>query len=124
MPGAATQTEHDLDGSVAEYDVPVDGDRPVDTGAWHFHLRVGDPIGHPEAARARRVARAALVRATSGPCVPEGVGPRLWNGLGDQRVTVFFRNPYDGEGRRLREPDDARAAFGTDLRRRGSGQDG
>lgn len=118
VPGAAWEVRFTARPSLST----MDGYLTVDTGAWHFHLCVGDPGGSPEAARARRVARAALFRTTGGPCVPESYGLRLWNGLGDQRVTVFFPNPYyDDEGRRLREPDHARAALWADLRRRWSG---
>jgi hypothetical protein len=99
----------------------LDGYLTVDTGAWHFHLCVGDTRGQgdPALARARRVARAAFFRTVGGSCTPESYGLRLWNGLGEQMVTVFFPNPFhDDDGRRLREPDHARTALWQDFRAR------
>ncbi len=93
----------------------------VDTGEWHFHLCVSDPPAgdRPDLARARRVARAAFFRQTGGPCTPASYGLRLWNGLGEQMVTVFFPNPFfDDAGRRLAVPDPARTALWEELRRR------
>ena len=102
----------------------LDGYLTVDTGPWHFHLCVGDTRGQGDAAlaRARRVGRAAFFRTIGGTCVPESYGLRLWNGLGEQMVTVFFPNPfYDDESHRLREPDPGRTALWEDFRRRHSG---
>lgn len=102
----------------------LDGYLTVDVGAWHFHLCVGDTRGQgdPALARARRVGRAAFFRTTGGTCVAESYGLRLWNGLGEQMVTVFFPNPfYDDESQRLREPDRGRTALWEDFRRRHAG---
>ena len=99
----------------------LDGYLTVDTGPWHFHLCVGDTRGQgdPALARARRVGRAAFFRALGGSCVPESYGLRLWNGLGEQMVTVFFPNPfYDDESYRLREPDPRRTELWEDFKRR------
>jgi len=84
----------------------LDGYLTVDVGAWHFHLRVGDHRGAPgDLARARRVARAAFFRTEGGSCVPGSWGVRLWNGRGEQMITVFFPNPHlDEQMRRTREP--------------------
>jgi hypothetical protein len=93
----------------------------ADAGGWHFHLCVGDPSAgqRPDLARARRVARAAFFRQTGGPCTPASYGLRLWNGLGEQMLTVFFPNPFfDDEGRRLEAPDPDRTALWEDLKRR------
>ncbi|MGH7392678.1 MAG: DUF7676 family protein [Candidatus Rokuibacteriota bacterium] len=102
----------------------LDGYLTVDVGPWHFHLCVGDTRGQgdPALARARRVGRAAFFRASGGTCVPESYGLRLWNGLGEQMVTVFFPNPfYDDAGGRLREPEPGRTALWEDFRRRYGG---
>lgn len=85
----------------------LDGYLTVDTGAWHFHLCVGDHRGAPtpERARRRRVARAAFFRTDGGSCVPGSWGLRLWNGHGEQMVTVYFPNPWlDDRLERVREP--------------------
>ena len=92
----------------------LDGYLTVDTGAWHFHLCVGDgPATTPDdLARARRVARAAFFRTVGGSCSPETYGLRLWNGLGEQMITVLFPNPYyDDASQPLPEPDRARTAL-------------
>lgn len=102
----------------------LDGYLTVDTGAWHFHLCVNDHRGaaSPEQARVRRVARAAFFRAGGGTCVPGTWGLRLWNGRGEQMVTVFFPNPWlDDDGDHVREPRWDRTALWEDLRRRYAG---
>jgi len=98
----------------------MDGYLTVEIGAGHVHLCVGEPrAARPELARARRVARAAFFRSTGGACVAESYGLRLWNGRGEQMITVFFPNPfYDDAGRPLATPDRARTALWEDLRRR------
>jgi len=100
----------------------LDGYLTVDTGAWHFHLCVNDHRGAatPAQAQVRRVARAAFFQTDGGTCVPGAWGLRLWNGRGEQMVTVFFPNPWlddDGE-QRVREPRWDRTALWEDLRRR------
>jgi hypothetical protein len=103
----------------------LDGYLTVDTGTWHFHLCVNDHHGAatPEQARVRRVARAAFFHTDGGTCVPAAWGLRLWNGHGEQMVTVFFPNPWlDDEGeQRRREPRWDRTALWEDLRRRYAG---
>ena len=88
----------------------LDGYLTVDTGHWHFHLCVNDHRGTPDAelARLRRVTRAAFFRTMAGSCVPTVWGLRLWNGRGEQMITVLFPSPYYDEAdgfRRLAEPD-------------------
>ncbi len=96
-----------------------DGYLTADLGSWHFHLCVTDPGGDARLARVRRVARAAFFRTTGGPCVPASYGLRLWNGLGEQMITVFFPNPFfDDAGARLAEPDASRTRLWDDFRRR------
>jgi len=99
----------------------LDGYLTADTGAWHVHLCVGDTRGNgrPGLAQARRVARAAFFRTVGGTCVPASYGLRLWNGLGEQMVTVLFSSPYlDDQLNRLPEPDFTRTALWEELRRR------
>ena len=99
-----------------------DGYLTVDTGAWHFHLCVSDHRagGNPELARARRVARTAFYRTDGGTCVPTSWGLRLWNGRGEQMISIFFPSPfYDAAtDTRRREPDWSRTALWEDFRRR------
>ena len=98
-----------------------DGYLTVDTGPWHFHLCVGEHRGAPtpEQAVIRRVARAAFFHTDGGSCVPGSWGLRLWNGLGEQMITVFFPNPWlDDEQRRTREPRWEKLALWESLRRR------
>jgi hypothetical protein len=85
----------------------LDGYLTVDLGAWHFHLCVNDHGGAraAEQARLRRVARAAFFHTDGGSCVPGSWGLRLWNGHGQQMITVYFPNPWlDDDGQRVREP--------------------
>jgi hypothetical protein len=99
----------------------LDGYLTVDTGTWHFHLCVNDHRGAatPELARQRRVARAAFFHTEGGTCAPGAWGLRLWNGYGEQMITVYFPNPWlDEEDRRVREPRWERTALWEDLRRR------
>ena len=99
----------------------LDGYLTVDTGAWHFHLCVNDPRAAPTAERARlgRVARAAFFTESGGTCVPMTWGLRLWNGHGEQMITVLFPTPYfDDEWRPLAEPRWEKTARWEDFRRR------
>jgi hypothetical protein len=99
----------------------LDGYLTVDTGTWHFHLCVNDHRGAAtsEQARVRRVGRAAFFRTDGGTCVPGAWGLRLWNGRGEQMVTVFFPNPWlDDAGDRAREPRWDRTRLWEGLRRR------
>ena len=95
----------------------LDGYMTVDTGGWHFHLCVNDTSGPGR--QARRVGRAAFFRTTGGSCGPETHGLRLWNGLGEQMVTVLFPSAYyDDAMSPLRPPDPGRLAFWKDVRDR------
>lgn len=99
----------------------LDGYMTVDTGPWHFHLCVGEHRGvrDPEQARVRRVGRAAFFRTEGGSCAPGSWGVRLWNGRGEQMITVFFPNPWlDDDLERLREPRSEKTALWESLRAR------
>jgi hypothetical protein len=105
----------------------LDGYLTIDTGPWHFHLCVNDHRGAatPELARVRRVARAAFFRTDGGSCVPGAWGLRLWNGRGEQMITVYFPNPWlDDEHQRTREPRWEKTALWTELRARYAGSIG
>jgi hypothetical protein len=102
----------------------LDGYLTVDPGAWHFHLCVSDHRGarSKELARLRRVARAAFFRTEGGSCAPTTWGLRLWNGRGEQMITVLFPSPhFDAEWRRLSEPRWEKTALWRGLRSRYAG---
>ena len=102
----------------------LDGYLTVDLGAWHFHLCVGDHRGAttPERAALRRVARAAFFRADGGSCVPASWGLRLWNGQGQQMITIFFPNPWlDDAQQRTPEPRWEKTALWEAFRKRYAG---
>jgi hypothetical protein len=103
----------------------LDGYLTVDTGPWHFHLCVNDHRGaSPALGRIRRVGRAAFLRTQGGTCTPGSWGFRLWNGRGEQMITVFFPSPFlDDDLEPLREPRWERTALWEDLRRRYAGAD-
>jgi hypothetical protein len=81
-----------LDG-YATIDVP--GEAP-----WHFHLCIGPHHGSaalptpPELAQWRRCARAAFFRNLDREGRGSAWGLRMWNGRGEQMLTVFFPNPW------------------------------
>ena len=75
----------------------LDGYLTVDTGPWHFHLCIDKhtDVPVPELAQHRQVARAAFFHdsRTKGHVLGSW-GLRLWNGLGEQMITIFFPNPF------------------------------
>ena len=77
----------------------------------------------PEQARVRRVARAAFFRTDGGTCVPGAWGLRLWNGRGEQMLTVFLPNPWidPARGQYVDTPEWSRLALWMDLRARHAG---
>lgn len=99
----------------------LDGYLTIDAGSWHFHLCVNDHRAPPSAelARVRRVARAAFFVTEGGACAGTTWGLRLWNGRGEQMITIMFPTPfYDGEWRPLPEPQWSKLALWNDFRRR------
>lgn len=100
----------------------LDGYLTVDTGSWHFHLCIGDnkSAANPELARQRRVARAAFfhdIREGKG-CVPGSWGLRLWNGNGEQMITIFFPNPFLTAEQKRQEPDWSKLELWNQLRQK------
>jgi hypothetical protein len=96
----------------------LDGYMTVDLGPWHFHLCVNDHRDcAPEAAAIRRVGRAAFFRSRGGGHTPMTWGLRLWNGRGEQMVTVLFPSPYyDERFEKLPQPDWSKTALWESLR--------
>jgi hypothetical protein len=98
----------------------LDGYMTVDLGHWHFHLCVNDHReSTPEARVIRRVGRAAFLRTSGGGHTPTSWGLRLWNGRGEQMVTVLFPSPYyDERFERLPKPDWTKTELWESLRQR------
>ena len=89
----------------------LDGYLTVDFGHWHFHLCIGEhrgPRSNPASealARHRRTARAELYRRLREDGCPSSWGLRLFNGQGEQQMTVFLPSPYlTVEQKLLKEP--------------------
>jgi hypothetical protein len=110
-----------LDGYVT---VQVEGSE-----SWHFHLCIGPHRGSaglptpPALAEWRRCARAAFFQNRDRAGRPSAWGLRLWNGRGEQMVTVFFPNPWIDpvEGRYVDIPDWSRLDRWMALRARHAG---
>lgn len=110
-----------LDGYVT---VQVEGSE-----SWHFHLCIGPHRGTatlptpPELAAWRQCARAAFFRRADRMGRHGSWGFRMWNGRGEQMLTVFFPNPWlDGERMRFTAtPDWARLDLWMRMRERYAG---
>lgn len=104
----------------------LDGYLTVAFGASHFHLCIGPhkgPRGHPtpEAlARHRRTARAELYRRLDKSGAPVSWGLRLYNGKGEEQVTILLPNPFlsPDSDRVLKTPDWSRLELWDRLRSR------
>lgn len=97
--------------------------------SWHFHLCIGPHRGSnrlptpPELAQWRRCARAAFFRNLDGGGRASAWGVRLWNGRGEQMLTVFFPNPWIDPARQryVAEPDWSRLELWMRARERFAG---
>ncbi len=92
-------------------------------GPAHFHLCIGEHrgLGHHQTprrlAKARRCSRAALYRSLGhGTCSPQSWGLRLWNGAGEQMLTVFLPSPFLDDQLKRIEPDWSRLSLWNSLR--------
>lgn len=101
-----------------------DGYLTVDFGSWHFHICIGPHKGGtrnpvtPELAASRRTRRAELYRHLDEEDAPVSWGLRLFNGNGEQQMTVFLPNPFLSDGLQpLRQPDWTRLALWNHLRK-------
>src|SRR5215469_9572703 len=107
----------------------LDGYLTVAFGASHFHLCIGATRGPrhdptpPALARHRKTARAELYRRLGRSGAPASWGLRLFNGAGEQQLTILLPNPFlSAEGDKLlQEPDWSRLALWDDLRARWTG---
>ena len=109
-----------LDGYVT---VSAAGEAP-----WHFHLCIGPHRGTrrrpspPALAAWRRCARAAFFRDRDRSGRHSVWGFRMWNGHGEQMITVFFPNPWlDPRMRPVRMPAWSRLDLWMRMRRRYAG---
>lgn len=95
----------------------------VDTGPWHFHLCLGKPKTDPLGLYERRtVAKISFFESKNKSCVPASYGLRLWNGAGDQMITVFFPNPYLNEFQKIQKPDWSKLALWKEIKEKYAGQ--
>jgi len=103
-----------------------DGYLTIAFGVPHFHICIGAHKGPPRAptppelARRRRTASAHLYRRLGSTCVPMSWGLRLYNGAGEQQITVLLPNPFlqPETDRRVKQPDWLRLALWDKLRAR------
>jgi hypothetical protein len=110
----------------------LDGYLTVAFGKSHFHLCIGPTRGPrhdptPTAlARHRQTARAELYRRLDRSGAPVSWGLRLFNGAGEQQVTIFFPNPFlsPDTDKILQQPDWSRLALWDAMRARWTGAAG
>jgi len=78
----------------------MDGYLTIAFGVPHFHICIGEHKGmggspvSAELAHHRRTARAELYRRISRDGTPVSWGLRLFNGKGEQQITVLLPNPF------------------------------
>src|SRR5207245_3142492 len=103
----------------------LDGYLTVAFGLSHFHLCIGSTRGPrhdptpPDLARHRRTARAELYRRLDRSGAPVSWGLRLFNGEGEQQVTILLPNPFlSADDKILKTPDWARLELWDRLRAR------
>lgn len=103
-----------------------DGYLTVAFGVPHFHICIGEHRGphnnraSPELAFHRRTSRAELYRRVSRAGTPVSWGLRLFNGKGEQQITVLLPNPFlhPETDKVLKIPDWSRLALWDQLRAR------
>lgn len=123
-----------IEGAAYEFKAPsppthigmFDGYLTIAFGAPHFHICIGEHKGTPSnpappaLARHRRTSRAELYRRLDRSGAPVSWGLRLFNGEGEQQITVLLPNPFlDQDSDRCRQtPEWARLALWDSLRAR------
>jgi hypothetical protein len=107
----------------------LDGYLTVAFGASHFHICIGPhkgPRSNPTPkplARHRRTARAELYRRLDKSGAPVSWGLRLFNGHGEQQLTILLPNPFlsPDSDQILKVPDWSRLELWDRLRARWCG---
>ena len=101
----------------------LDGYLTVGFGVPHFHICIGEHRGTEVSpvslalGQHRRTARAELYRRISRDGTPVSWGLRLFNGHGEQQITVLLPNPFlDPDDKIRRTPDWSRLALWDRLR--------
>ena len=100
-----------------------DGYLTADLSAWHFHLCLGNTkaCSSEELRQKRPAARAALYeRKSSDGHGLRSWGIRLWNGYGEQMITIWLPNAFLDDDRKkiLKEPVWSKLALYYQLRHR------
>lgn len=115
---------YELSATEAPVMTTLDGYVTIDLGHSHLHLCIGEHVGapgrpvEPELARRRRCAHAELQRQWSNGA-PATWMFRMFNGDGDQMMTVLLPNPFlDDHDQILDDPDWTRLALWDELRSR------
>ncbi len=99
----------------------LDGYATLDFEAWHIHLCIGETSGDVSNPTPKNVAeirpckRAELYRIMRGGS-PVSWGLRLFNGNGDQQLTVLLPNPFLDNDDQPCSPDFERLALWDQLR--------
>ncbi|VTZ51680.1 conserved hypothetical protein [Methylocella tundrae] len=107
-----------------------DGYLTIAFGAPHFHICIGVHKGSPHnpaspaLARHRRTSRAELYRRLDQSGAPVSWGLRLFNGDGEQQITVLLPNPFldQDSDKVLKAPEWKRLTLWDSLRARWLGQ--
>ena len=105
----------------------LDGYITMDFQSWHCHLCIGETkSAPPEVAKHRRTARAELYRRLNPYSQPTSWGFRMFNGGGEQQVTILLPNPHlDDDQNYVDQPDWSRLYLWDGLTQKylGRGQD-
>ena len=98
----------------------LDGYVTLDFQDWHCHICIGEQqAAPPEVARHRRTARAELYRRLNPQMQPTSWGFRLFNGGGEQQITILLPNAHLAEDQSyLEEPDWSRLYLWDRLRQK------
>ena len=98
----------------------LDGYVTMDFQDWHCHICIGESkSAPPEVAKQRRTDRAELYRRLNPDRQPTSWGYRLFNGGGQQQITVLLPNPHlDGDQNYMEEPDWSRLYLWDRLRQK------
>ena len=128
-----------IEGAAYEFRAPslpthigiFDGYLTIAFGLSHFHICIGPHRGSPgnpaspALARHRRMLRAELYRRLDRSGAPVSWGLRLFNGEGEQQITVLLPNPFldQDSDRCLQTPEWSRLALWDSLRARWLGLD-